>query len=109
MLDVALPSAQEDDVPNIPEAHKVVCEDDLVGKNASIVYHENLQMLATYVQLPIKTCRYFNNVTGEACSAGPPFEVTLKTRGTGVILEWVSYLFVYVPQLGRTVLRPITF
>lgn len=77
MLDVAMPSA-EDDVRDIPESHKVYSEDDLVGKNASIVYHDNLKTLATYLQLPIQRGSNFNNVTGEACSAGPPFEVTLK-------------------------------
>lgn len=46
-----MPTAPEDD---IPESHKVVCEDDLVGKNARIVYHENLKTLATYLQLPIQ-------------------------------------------------------
>lgn len=90
MLDVVMPTAPEDDECDIPESHKVVCEDDLVGKKASIVYHENLNMLATYLQLPIQRCSNFNKVTGALCSAGPPFQVTLKPRGTGVILEWVS-------------------
>nr|XP_055044376.1 uncharacterized protein LOC129430825 [Misgurnus anguillicaudatus] len=88
VLDVVMPTAPEDDERDIPENQKVVCEDDLVGKKASIVYHENLNMLATYLQLPIQRCSNINKVTGAVCKAGPPFEVTLKPRGTGVILEW---------------------
>ncbi|KAK7172216.1 hypothetical protein R3I93_004506 [Phoxinus phoxinus] len=43
VIDVTLPTFPEDDVSDIPESNKVVSEDDIVGKNASIVYHENLK------------------------------------------------------------------
>ncbi|CAM4597807.1 unnamed protein product [Leuciscus chuanchicus] len=59
----------------IPDQERVLCEEDLVGKSANITYNNNLHRLAMYLML--------------ACRCEPPFQVSLKPRGTGVILEWV--------------------
>ncbi|KAL7397176.1 hypothetical protein ABVT39_018001 [Epinephelus coioides] len=74
---------ESEDLPSFPDVERVVCEDDLVKKKAAIVYHDNLRMLATFLQLPIQNC------PAEGCHGKPPFEVTVASRGSAVILQWL--------------------
>lgn len=39
--------------PVIPEPQKVLCEDDIIGVRASIVYENSLRQLATFLILPV--------------------------------------------------------
>ncbi|XP_039539661.1 uncharacterized protein LOC120487527 isoform X2 [Pimephales promelas] len=88
VLDVATPNPPELESQYIPEQERVLCEEDLVGKSANITYNNNLHQLAMYLMLPLQKCNYLDRVSGVACSGEPPFRVSLKPRGTGVILEW---------------------
>lgn len=72
-----MPFVPEDDVLDIPDSHKVVSEDYLAGKAASVIYHDKLNTLASYLQLPIQRCSNFNKVTEAACAAGRPFVTCL--------------------------------
>lgn len=90
LLDFEVPTPIIDDIKVFPDQDKVVSEDDLVGKPASIVFSQNLLQLTTFLKLPVRCCTYKNIITGERCQGKAPFQVTLKTRGTGVVLEWVS-------------------
>ena len=89
VLDMATPNPPGEDIQETPEQQKVLCEEDLVGKSASITYNDHLHRLAMYLQLPMQMCNYSNRVTGATCPGKSPFQVTLKPRGTGVALEWV--------------------
>lgn len=83
-----VPPQQEDSVTSCT-SFQVLCEDDLIGKRASIVYESNLKQLVTYLKLPILKCNFTNKVTNQACQASAPFEVNLTSRGTGTIIEWI--------------------
>ena len=89
VLDMATPNPPGEDIRETPEQQKVLCEEDLVGKSASITYNDHLHRLAMYLQLPMQMCNYSNRVTGETWRFTRAFQVTLKPRGTGVALEWV--------------------
>ena len=96
MLDIDLPeepeaseSASASDF--IAHHHRVLSEDDLVGQSANITYNDNLLALAKYLQLPEQQCTFVDKVLGVPCSAKTPFRVTMTPRGTGVVLEWVSW------------------
>ncbi|XP_065153422.1 uncharacterized protein [Paramisgurnus dabryanus] len=85
-----------EDVPIVPEEdqrfpfeHKVETVEDLIGKKANICYNDNLLSLARYMQLPVQFCQFRDPILGTQCNGRPPFHVQLKSRGTGVILEWV--------------------
>ncbi|KAF3695393.1 hypothetical protein EXN66_Car011069 [Channa argus] len=43
--------------PFIPDKLEILCEDDIVGHQAAIVYHDSLKQLATHLILPVNTCR----------------------------------------------------
>ncbi|KAK7130436.1 hypothetical protein R3I93_019927 [Phoxinus phoxinus] len=66
----------------------IVSEDDLVGKQANITYNDNLHALAMYLRLPTEKCNHRDKLSGP-CPGAQPFRVTLKPRGTGVVLEWI--------------------
>ncbi|XP_067304915.1 uncharacterized protein [Pseudorasbora parva] len=80
---------QEEDLVTSPSSLQVLCEDDVIGQKASIVYHLNLKQLVTCLKLPVLKCNFTNNVTNQACQASAPFEVNLTSRGTGTIIEWI--------------------
>ncbi|XP_071382498.1 trace amine-associated receptor 1-like [Centroberyx affinis] len=40
-----------------------MCKDDLINKQATIAYYDNLRRLATFLQLPVQKCPYSNPVT----------------------------------------------
>ena len=89
MLDVATPNPPDLESQYIPQQERVLCEEDLVGKSSNITYNDNLHRLAMYLMLPLEKCHYVDSMSGVACCGEPPFRVTLKPRGTGVILEWI--------------------
>ena len=74
----------------LPEAMKVVVEDDVVGHPASIVYHDCLKQLAGCVALPMTECTEKEPMTNKPCPAKAPFEIRIKSRGTAAVVEWVS-------------------
>ena len=41
------------DIPTLPDAAKVMVEDDIIGHPASIAYHDSLKRLAEYLLLPV--------------------------------------------------------
>ncbi|KAK0144638.1 hypothetical protein N1851_016980 [Merluccius polli] len=88
VLDVATPNPPDLESQYIPQQERVLCEEDLVGKSANITYNDNLHRLAMYLMLPLQKCHYVDSMSGVACCGEPPFRVTLKPWGTGVILEW---------------------
>lgn len=78
-----------DNVPP-PEAARVLTEEDLIGRPASIVYHDVIKQLLDFLVLPIDKCSGKDPNTKEPCSATKPFEVSVRSRGTAVIAEWVN-------------------
>ena len=56
-----------------------------MGKSANITHDDNLQ-LTMLLQLPMQMCNYSDTVTRATCPGKPPFQVTLKPLGTGVVL-----------------------
>ncbi|KAK7888818.1 hypothetical protein WMY93_024378 [Mugilogobius chulae] len=72
-----------------PEAAAVLIEEDVIGKPASIVYHDVIKQLLDFLVLPIDRCSVKDRITKEPCSAAKPFEVSVKLRCTALIVEWV--------------------
>ncbi|XP_067287194.1 uncharacterized protein [Pseudorasbora parva] len=89
VLDAAVPNSTDDQMTDVPDHLKIEKEDDLVGKKACIAYLDNLKMLASFMQLPLKACTFSNKITGEKCTGRPPFQIEMKPRGTGLVLEWL--------------------
>lgn len=87
---------ESEDAPSFPDVERVACEEDLVNKQAAIVYYDNLRTLATFLKLPIQNC------PAEGCLGKPPFELTVASRGSAVILEWVR-LHSNVPKFQLSV------
>jgi len=83
----------ESESDSVPEQHRITTEEDLVGKCANITYNDNLLQLARHLKLPIKNCKHMDRLSGCPCPGVPPFQVTLKPRGTGAVLEWVSWFW----------------
>lgn len=79
--------------PAIPNKLEVMCEDDIVGHQASIVYHDSLKQLATHLILPVKTCTAKDPESQVKCQATQPFEIKIKSWGTAAIMEWVGRIF----------------
>ncbi|XP_013884308.1 uncharacterized protein LOC106532736, partial [Austrofundulus limnaeus] len=72
-----------------PEVIKVQCEDDIVEHLAAITYHTCLKQLAEYLLLPIPVCTEKDPLTLVECQAPGPFQILIKSRGTGVIMTWI--------------------
>ncbi len=72
-----------------PRPHLVLCEGDIIGAKASIVYEDCLRQLATFLILPVKKCSVILN-TGATCNCVAPFEVNVISKGTAMTVEWVS-------------------
>ncbi|KAG5275359.1 hypothetical protein AALO_G00146550 [Alosa alosa] len=89
VYDFDTPDPPGQDSESTTDPHRVSSEDDLVGKTANITFNENLLTLARHLRLPQQQCSYVDRVLGVACPGSPPFQVTLKPRGTGVISEWL--------------------
>lgn len=81
----------EVDPPEFPNPLVVKSEDDLIGIRACIAYEDSLRQLATFLQLPIQRCMHSDPITMTVCNCCPPFHVQQKTRGTSIIIEWVSF------------------
>ena len=77
-------------IPPLPEKTQVLCKEDIIGQPASIVYHSCLKQLAQYLVVPIPKCNTKDPVTDAECGALRPFEVKITSRGTSVVVEWVS-------------------
>ena len=77
--------------PPLPEAIKIIVDDDVIGHPASIVYHDCLRQLAEYIVLPISKCTAKDPVMKQKCCAQAPFEMYIKSRGTAAVVEWVSW------------------
>lgn len=72
-----------------PVEIKVLCEDDIIGVPASIVYHNSLKQLVQYLSIPSEVCRRMNRATRQQCGASKPFDVVIKQIGTAAVVEWV--------------------
>ncbi|XP_061587271.1 uncharacterized protein LOC133452092 [Cololabis saira] len=86
---VTIPDPTDDEMLDMPDHLKVVHEDDLMEKRACISYHDNLEMLTSFLQFPLKACNYSDRETGLKCPGKAPFKVEISARGTGVVLEWL--------------------
>ncbi|XP_026177256.1 uncharacterized protein LOC113138747 [Mastacembelus armatus] len=73
----------------LPHKLEVLCEDDIVGHEASIVYHDSLKQLVTHLILPVKTCTAKDPAAQVECHASQPFEVKVTSQGTAAAVEWV--------------------
>ncbi|CAL8383573.1 unnamed protein product [Arctogadus glacialis] len=60
----------------------VEVEDDIIGKPASIAYHDCLRQLCEFVALPIDSCKGKDPITQKQCQAKGPFEINIKSRVT---------------------------
>ncbi|XP_038592422.1 uncharacterized protein LOC119916464 isoform X1 [Micropterus salmoides] len=83
--DEASPCDQD---PVFPSPHQVLCEDDIVGARASIVYEDCLRQLATFLILPVKKCTGLLK-TGVVCDCVAPFEINITSKGTATSVEWI--------------------
>ncbi|XP_041944101.1 uncharacterized protein LOC121706417 isoform X2 [Alosa sapidissima] len=86
---VAAPPVEESDSESVSDQQRVTTEEHLVGKCANITYNDNLLLLARHLKLPLKNCKHVDRLSGVPCPGVPPFQVTLKPRGTGAVLEWL--------------------
>ncbi|XP_062379106.1 uncharacterized protein LOC134067711 isoform X2 [Sardina pilchardus] len=75
--------------PPLPEAIKIIVDDDVIGHPASIVYHDCLRQLAEHIVLPMSKCTAKDPVTKQQCCAQAPFEICIKSRGTAAVVEWM--------------------
>ncbi|XP_045924690.1 uncharacterized protein LOC123982843 isoform X2 [Micropterus dolomieu] len=83
--DEASPCDQD---PVFPSPQHVLCEDDIVGARASIVYEDCLRQLATFLILPVKKCTG-RLKTGVVCDCVAPFEINITSKGTATSVEWI--------------------
>ncbi|CAL9703628.1 unnamed protein product [Knipowitschia caucasica] len=88
VLDFDTPDDPEE-LDLLPDDDRVETEDDLIGKRANITFNDNLLSLATHLRLPVQKCSYVDKLTGQPCPGVQPFQVVLKPRGTGVVLNWL--------------------
>ncbi|KAK5876300.1 hypothetical protein CesoFtcFv8_025667 [Champsocephalus esox] len=72
-----------------PEKANVWVEDDIIGHPASIVYHDSVHQLAKYLVVPVNMCTTKDPTTNFECRAPGPFEISVKSRGTAAIVEWM--------------------
>ncbi|KAI4824091.1 hypothetical protein KUCAC02_012634, partial [Chaenocephalus aceratus] len=72
-----------------PETAKVRVEDDIIGHPASIVYHDSVHQMAKYLVLPVNMCNAMDPTTNVECRAPGPFKISVKSRGTAAIVEWM--------------------
>ncbi|KAK7155162.1 hypothetical protein R3I93_009954 [Phoxinus phoxinus] len=72
----------------LTEQEQILCGDDLVGKHASIVYDDNLKLLANVLQFPLNACTFQDHTVNIKCDASPPFTMKLTSRGTATVLQW---------------------
>jgi len=105
-----------DNDPVFPEPPNVLCEDDIIGVRASIVYekddiigvrasivYENcLRQLATFLVLPVDKCTGLLR-TGVPCNSVAPFEINITTRGTSVSIEWVNPKNLRIQQISNSI------
>ncbi len=75
--------------PVFPAPLNILCEDDIIGARASIVYENCLRQLATFLILPVDKCTALLR-TGALCNSVAPFEINITTKGTAATVEWVS-------------------
>ncbi|XP_044228147.1 uncharacterized protein LOC122996337 [Thunnus albacares] len=69
-----------DQAPVFPAPQRVLCEDDIIGARASIVYEDCLRQLATLVILPADKCSSLLK-TDVLCNCVAPFKVKITSRG----------------------------
>ncbi|XP_061653876.1 uncharacterized protein LOC133489123 isoform X2 [Phyllopteryx taeniolatus] len=72
-----------------PGAVKVTVDDDIVGKPASIVYHNSLMQLIQYLYLPVNICTAKDPQKKTECQAPGPFEIHITCRGTASVVHWM--------------------
>ncbi|XP_065099320.1 uncharacterized protein [Paramisgurnus dabryanus] len=77
------------DMPTLPEAAKVMVDDDIIGHPASIAYHDSLKQLAEYLLLPVSMCSAKDPNSKAECRAPAPFEINVRSRGTAAVVEWM--------------------
>ncbi|XP_020786323.2 uncharacterized protein LOC110165467 [Boleophthalmus pectinirostris] len=77
----------EDAVP--PDTAMAVIEKDVLGKQASIIYHDVLKQLLDYLILPVDKCTAQDPISKVSCNAPRPFKVSVRRRCTAVIAEWI--------------------
>ncbi|XP_044034394.1 uncharacterized protein LOC122867536 isoform X2 [Siniperca chuatsi] len=78
-----------DQAPVFPGPQHVLCEDDIIGARASIVYEDCLRQLATFLILPVNKCTGLLIETGGVCDCVSPFEINITSKGTATSVEWV--------------------
>lgn len=87
VLDIDMPDPPSPESESTAHPHRVLSEDDLVGKPACITYTDNLLHLAMHLKLPVQQCTFRDNMLGVTCSGAPTFQVAMRTRGTGVVFR----------------------
>ncbi|XP_073721216.1 uncharacterized protein [Misgurnus anguillicaudatus] len=86
------PEINEDErqeVATPPDAPMVLTEEDVIGRPTSIVYLDILKQLLDFLILPIEKCTVKDSITKAPCNAVKPFEVSVKSRCSAVIAEWI--------------------
>ena len=78
-----------DQAPAFPAPQRVLCEDDIIGARASLIYEDCLRQLATLVILPADKCSSLLK-TGVLCICVAPFEMKITSKGTAMSIVWVS-------------------
>uniref|UniRef100_A0A8C6UAK9 Uncharacterized protein n=1 Tax=Neogobius melanostomus TaxID=47308 RepID=A0A8C6UAK9_9GOBI len=62
---------------------------EFIGEPASIAYHHCLKELAESLILPISKCKTRDKYSSVECQSPGPFRVTVKSRATAAIIEWI--------------------
>lgn len=87
---------------SLPEQLHVHRKDDIISTRTPIIFEDCLRQLATFVILPVSKCEALQE-TSIACGCVPPFDVNIKSKGTAVIVEWVSPHIQYCSFKGSVV------
>ncbi|XP_030268504.1 uncharacterized protein LOC115579134 [Sparus aurata] len=74
--------------PILPVPQKVLCEDDIIGVRAAIIYENSLKQLVTFLTLPVNTCTGVLR-NGLVCDSVAPFSTNIAIRGTAMSVEWI--------------------
>lgn len=86
--DILTTSSEEEHQPS-NEQLKVLCEEDVIGCRAAIIYENSLFQLAKMVDVPVRWCPHSLSPR-QLCQSQPPFECCIQQRGTAFIVEWVT-------------------
>lgn len=76
------------EMPILPGPEKVLCEEDIIGVRAAVMYENCLKQLIKFVALPVDRCTGVLR-TGQVCDSAAPFQTNIFFKGTAMSVEWI--------------------